>query len=602
MKSFWALAISLIAAVMMCNSVNAATLYVDVSAAPGGDGSSAAPFQSIQAAINVAVASDNIEVAPGTYFEQIDFLGKDIVVQSSDPSDPSVVAGTIIDAASAGTVVTMASGEPATAMLAGFTIQAGSWTDQTQSHGGGVHIENASPVIVNNVIRNCYTRTDGGGICILGNSAPSIDGNTIQYNQADGWGGGIFVFGDTSDPENVLPATPIIARNRVSYNEAEWDGGGIACFEACPTTLKANVVDHNTSGQVGGGVFVGFGVQADLQNNTVAHNEALGSDVADPNGPVQRVGVGGGLAFWFGEATATLNSSIIWGNTSKNNEGPQASLEGTSGLTVSFCDIEGGQAGVYAEAGASLTWGAANLDQDPLFAGPDDYHVLSVAGRYDPTTGTWVKDAVNSPCIDSGDGSLPVENEPNPHGALVNQGGYGTTVEASKTEGLPFTVGFAKSHEWTYQNRPISTNGNGNHLLLFFWTLGDNNPNTSYSLTFTQIGGDGSATYEQVDGTTWRVVGSDKYSGSIGEVQVQVEVAGNVGGTGSDVVTFTVRQIGDVDGNESVQGVDKLALNNRLNGVDTGYLDRAFDFNGDGSVGGADKQMMNSILNGAFLP
>ncbi len=78
------------------------------------------PGDSLQAAINAAVNGDEIIVAPGTYFETINFLGKAVWLHSSD--GPEV---TIIDAQQTGIVVTCDSGEGADTILDGFTITGG---------------------------------------------------------------------------------------------------------------------------------------------------------------------------------------------------------------------------------------------------------------------------------------------------------------------------------------------------------------------------------------------------------------------------------------------------------------------------------------------
>src|ERR1044071_4292849 len=59
----------------------------------------------IQAAINAAANGDAVQVAAGTYFENINFSGKSIMVTSEQ--GPRV---TIIDGNQAGAVVTIASG------------------------------------------------------------------------------------------------------------------------------------------------------------------------------------------------------------------------------------------------------------------------------------------------------------------------------------------------------------------------------------------------------------------------------------------------------------------------------------------------------------
>ena len=50
-----------------------------------------ADWPTIQLAINNSVSGDEIIVAPGTYFESINFNGKVITVRSSDPNDAGSV-------------------------------------------------------------------------------------------------------------------------------------------------------------------------------------------------------------------------------------------------------------------------------------------------------------------------------------------------------------------------------------------------------------------------------------------------------------------------------------------------------------------------------
>ena len=71
-------------------------------------------------------------------------------------------------------------------------------------------------------------------------------------------------------------------------------------------------------------------------------------------------------------------------------------------MTVSYSDVEGGQAQVYRESGYTWNWGSGNLDTDPLFADAanGDFHLKSAAGRW--TGSGWVNDTVTSLCIDAG--------------------------------------------------------------------------------------------------------------------------------------------------------------------------------------------------------
>jgi len=98
-----------------------------------GDGSSGSPFKTIQYAIEHANTSsgDTILVAVGTYAENINFKGKDIIIGSLTltTGDKSYVSQTIIDGGSSdsdnASVVTFSSGETSAAKLVGFTLQNG---------------------------------------------------------------------------------------------------------------------------------------------------------------------------------------------------------------------------------------------------------------------------------------------------------------------------------------------------------------------------------------------------------------------------------------------------------------------------------------------
>ena len=62
-----------------------------------------------------------------------------------------------------------------------------------------------------------------------------------------------------------------------------------------------------------------------------------------------------------------------------------------------------------------------------------DFHPKSTMGRYEPVTGNWVIDTVQSACIDLGDPAATWINEPDPNGGRLNVGNYGNTAEASKS-------------------------------------------------------------------------------------------------------------------------------------------------------------------------
>jgi hypothetical protein len=80
----------------------------------------------IQGGINGVVNGDTVMVHPGTYYEyDIDFFGKAITVTGTDPEDSAVVASTVVDGDSLGSVFVFQSGEDTTSVLAGLTIKGG---------------------------------------------------------------------------------------------------------------------------------------------------------------------------------------------------------------------------------------------------------------------------------------------------------------------------------------------------------------------------------------------------------------------------------------------------------------------------------------------
>ncbi|MCK4600330.1 hypothetical protein KAU37_11020, partial [Candidatus Bipolaricaulota bacterium] len=106
-------------------------------------------YSTIQAAIDAAQEGDVIVVLPGTYHENINFLGKAITVQSTDPSDPDVVDATAIDGQDIDhAIVRFVNNETATSVLSGLTIKGGHKYDVYV--GGGIYVREASPTIRNN--------------------------------------------------------------------------------------------------------------------------------------------------------------------------------------------------------------------------------------------------------------------------------------------------------------------------------------------------------------------------------------------------------------------------------------------------------------------
>ena len=107
----------------------------------------------IQGAINAHGDGSLILAAPGTYVENLDFLGKAITVQSEAGS-----AVTTIDGNHTWPVVAFYSGETEAAVLDGFTLRNG-----YSREGGGIYCAGSSPAIKRCVITG-NTASSGGAI------------------------------------------------------------------------------------------------------------------------------------------------------------------------------------------------------------------------------------------------------------------------------------------------------------------------------------------------------------------------------------------------------------------------------------------------------
>jgi predicted outer membrane repeat protein len=152
-----------------------------------------------------------------------------------------------------------------------------------------------------------------------------------------------------------------------------------------------------------------------------------------------------------------LENCIVWdgGQSIAPYRAVRASRGSTSQVTtaqnvvIRYSDVQGGWAGegninIDPYFAASGYWGDAVDPAVPVTSDyssaiwiDGDYHVKSEVGRWDPIRGDWVRDEVASPCIDAGDPSSPVADEPQPNGGRVNMGAYGGTAEASKSYQAP---------------------------------------------------------------------------------------------------------------------------------------------------------------------
>jgi len=294
--------------------------------------------------------------------------------------------------------------------------------NSAEDRGGGLGYElNCNPVLMSCMFTG-NTAGSGGGIRGAGGNL-EMTNCIFNGNSVDRWGGGLSVrdcdatltnctFSENSAEKGggmsnwgTTTLTTII-NCTFHANEATRDGGGMwISSTSSPTVI--NCIFSGNSAIHGGGVYNEgyrgeYGATSELINSTFYKNSANSE--------------GGGVYAYSGSFPILLNC-ILWGDTPE-----EIYLHRTSGL-ITYSDIQGG-------------WeGQGNINADPQFADPagGDYHLKSQAGRWDPISQRWIHDNVTSPCIDTGDPSSPVGDEPQSNGGQINMGAYGGTDEASKS-------------------------------------------------------------------------------------------------------------------------------------------------------------------------
>ena len=221
--------------------------------------------QTIQEGIDVAIDGDTVLVQPGTYYENINYNGKNITVASLflTTQDTTYISETVIDGDNTWCVVTFMNGEDSTAVLVGFII-----TNGYSFQGGGITCYGSTPQIKNVIITDCHTteffldNESGGGIYCY-ESSPSLENVTITGNTAFDNGGGIYCWNSSPYFENV-----IIQSNTAS------NGGGIYCDLFSNPTLANVVIIDNQALDSGGGIFCISTFNIELTNVDVINNYA----------------------------------------------------------------------------------------------------------------------------------------------------------------------------------------------------------------------------------------------------------------------------------------------------------------------------------------
>jgi hypothetical protein len=354
----------------------------------------------IQGAINAANNGDTVLIAPGTYYENINFMGKAITVTSSS----GAVSQTIIDGGKKGNVVTFNNSEGPNSVIGGLTLQNGSDVSNS-ALGGGIFVGSASPTIIGNLIQNNTTCSGGAGIFVYF-SSPVIRGNIIRNNysaQCSGViGGGIYlvgsgsaqIIGNSITDNSTAPSgmgggiglngsgTPVIKNNTITRNIAGngSEGGGV-WINAAQATIAQNLIYNNSADQ-GGGIHIFSGdpglliLSNTIVNNSVASSSPLGSAIYAARGLSSQLTDN----LLVGPLTQGAPYSAVY---CESNDQPIPVFVSNDAFTPNGVGFSGACGGQIGQNG--------NISADPLFMDPAGDFRLRLA----------------SPAIDAGTNSAP---------------------------------------------------------------------------------------------------------------------------------------------------------------------------------------------------
>jgi hypothetical protein len=283
------------------SSSGRADSYVDASAAPGGDGSSVAPYQTVQAGVNGTLPGGTVHVAAGTYTEQVIVSGKSLTI------------------AGAGAGAT--------------TIQAPAAVATLFSTGSGpikpvVGADGAANVVVQNLKidgmgnGNANNRLVGLAYWNSGGTASNLVITRVRNNPLDGVqaGVGVYAFNNTGGPYSLTLTSLVV--NDFQKNAYVLAGTGLTVSVTGGSITGAG--NTNTIAQNGiqissgaGGTVNGTAI-ANLRYNTPASAVAAGILVFGPGPSVAVSNLTGANRFqgvqipvYFIDASGSVNGAEV---------------------------------------------------------------------------------------------------------------------------------------------------------------------------------------------------------------------------------------------------------------------------------------------------
>ena len=347
-------------------------------------------YPTIQGAIDASQDGDVIRIQPGTYEENINFMGKAITVTGTAPENWETVRATVIHGGRQTSAVVFNHQETADAVLTGLTV----------TGIGGMRFDGDNGDFEIWGFGACCFRADPTiRACIFRESMMIF---SRGQQSGDVLGGGI----------GCLEASPVIERNIFTANRATY-GGGICTVRGEPQ-IRSNWIHHNTA-EAGGGLLL---LSGHAVNNTVVYNDASNA--------------GGNILVVPDQGTFTIHHNIFanalrGGGVFWDNYFPQPGV-------FSYNNVWGNHGGDYVWM-PEFTGIDGNISADPQFEDVIDMDLRIKA---------------DSPCIDAGDRAYAALSQVDIMGA---QRHVGETVDLGAHE-YPECRNRARAGNDQFYNRP----------------------------------------------------------------------------------------------------------------------------------------------------
>jgi len=303
------------------------------------------PTAKIQDGVNLASSKGTVNVAAGTYFENVQ-IDKSVTVKGTGATQ------TIVDGNNAGSVFTTGMNNPkAVVSLAGMTIQGGSGTIES---------------------RDGKTYLVGGGIYNKGKltlTGCTISKNIVGSSTSEGYGGGIYNGGYYSG-SIWIPAILDVTSSTISENTAQY-GGGID--NDGKTTIKTSVISGNIAnsdtGFSGGGGIVNWNTM-NVMDSTISGNTAAlnGGGIANPGTlTVQRCTIYSNTAQQVGGGIASSGTLTVTGGTiSENSANMGGGIANGGTLTVTGGTISENSANMGGGGIANFNGGTMTVQKSTI--------------------------------------------------------------------------------------------------------------------------------------------------------------------------------------------------------------------------------------------